>query len=165
MLKHDILEFYLAETRQRNRPSRNRLKRGIENVFKVVQRDFRLTINVDDVTHFLKRTKYEERVDPQRKKLAHRDLSRENQVEHQSQNRGAQRIHRCSLNEAQAAQILHLLQLKTEDLSCRTIQALDFLLRQAEAFHEFNISQRLRSRTGQRRGLRNDHLLNLFDFA
>src|SRR5207237_1611621 len=96
---------------------RPRLLRRVQNVFKVLQRNLCLTIDVDDIADFLQRPEDKERINPEREELAHRDLARKNQIEHQAQNRRAHRIDGSSLDETQAAQVLDLFQLQIQDFA------------------------------------------------
>ena len=68
------------------------------------------------------------------------NYSWKDQVQHQTENRRPQRIHARALNKAEAAKVFHLLEFQLQDFSGRVVQALDFLMSQAEALHEFNIS-------------------------
>ena len=69
-----------------------RLQDGVE----VAERHLGLAVDVDDVPELLQGPEDEERVDPEREELAHRDLAGEDQVEHQEEDAGAQRVHRAS---------------------------------------------------------------------
>ena len=165
MLKDNVFELDPAQTRQANRTLRPRLLRCIQNVLKVLQRDFCLSIDVNDVADFLQRSEDKEGINPQREKLAHGDLTRKNQIQHETQNRHAHRINRCSLDKAEAAQILHFIQLEIEDLAGRAVQTFDFLLGKPETLHQFDVSQGLCSRTCKGCRFGDNHLLNFFDFA
>src|SRR2546422_11655543 len=143
MLEDHVVEIYPADAHHRNRLQGPRLSWRLQNVFEVLQRNLGLTINVDDVPDFLQRTENEERINPQREEFANRDLARKNQVKHQAEDRSAQRIYRRALNEAEAAEVLHFLQLEVEDFSGRAVEPFNFLLREPEALHQLDISQRL----------------------
>ena len=56
---------------------------------------------------------------------------REDQVEHQEHDAGAQEVDRRALDEAEAAQVAHLLQLELQDLVGGRVQPGDLLLRRA----------------------------------
>ena len=86
-------------------------------------------------------------------------------IEHQEQNGGAQRIHERALNKAQAAQVLHFLQFELQDFARRCVQAFDFLLREAEALHQFDVAQRFGGRACERGSLGDDGLLDRLDLA
>ena len=73
------------------------------------------------------------------------------------------RLTRRPLDEAEAAQVLHLLEFEREDLAGRRIQPADFLLAESKALHELDVPQRLGRRSRQRGRLRDDHFLNLLD--
>ena len=100
MLKTDPIKLQRHELIDRLRIGRRRIARSVEDLLKVLQRDFGFTVNVDDVAQLLQRRENEERIDHQREELADRDFLAEDQVEHQKQNAGAQGIHRGPLNEA-----------------------------------------------------------------
>src|SRR5207248_3191675 len=99
-----------------NRVLRTRFGRQAQDVFEVLQRGFRLPVDVDYVAQFLQRAEDEKRINEQREELAHTDALREDQVQHQEQNRCPQQVDAGALHEAQAAQVAHLLQLQLEDL-------------------------------------------------
>ena len=125
-------------------------------VFEVLQRHFRLAVDVDHVAEFLQRSEDEERIDEQGKELPDRDALREDQVEHQEQDRGPQQVDAGALHEAQAAQVAHLLQFQLEDLGGGGVEAGDLLLRQAQALHQFDVAQGFGGGAGQRGGLADD---------
>ena len=116
-------------------------------VSKFSQRSFRFAVSIDHVSQFLQRSENEERIDEQRKELPHRDALREDQVEHQEQDGSPQEIDERALDEAQAAQIAHLLQLQLQDLRGGRVQAIDFLLREPEALHQLDVAQGFRGRS------------------
>ena len=149
--------------RERSRIRRLRLLGNLQNLFVDVERRFGLAVDVDDVAELLQRAEDEERVDEQREELADGDLAREDQVEHQEHDAGAQEVHRRALDEAQAAQVADLLQLELQDLARGGVQPVDLLLCEAQALHELDVAQRLGRRPGERRRLGDDHLLNLLD--
>src|SRR5262249_19468375 len=159
MLEDDIVEFHVGETRHRNRVRGARLLLHLENRFEVIQRDFRLAIDVRYVSNFLQRAENEEGVNPAGEELPDRDLAREDQIQHQSQNRCSQRIDTCPLNEAQAAKVLHLFQFELQDLAGGIVQPLDLLLSETEALDELDVPQRLGRRACQSRRLRDDYFL------
>ena len=64
-----------------------------QNLSEALHRRFRLAIDVNEIPQLLQRAKDEERVDEQREKLADGDALREDQVEHQEKNGGAQQIY------------------------------------------------------------------------
>ncbi len=165
MLKSDVLERQRPQIRQRNRIGRPRLGRHRENRLIDVHRRFRLAIDVDDIAQLLQRPEDEERVDEQREELSDRDGARVNQVQHQEHDAGAQQVDAGALNEAEAAQVLHLLQLEAEDLRGGAVQPGDFLRPQAEALHQLDVAQRFGGRSGQRSRFGDDDLLNLLDSA
>src|SRR5579863_4300710 len=74
----------------------------VEDVLKILQRDFGFAVNVDDVAEFLKRGEDVKRIDHEREELANGDFLTKDQVEHEKQNAGAERIDRGALNEAEA---------------------------------------------------------------
>src|ERR1035441_6733638 len=138
MLKSDIFELQGHQLVERFGIGRVGVARGGEDLLKILQRDFGLAIDVDDVAQFLQWSEDVERINHQRKELPNRDLLPEDQIEHQEKDAGAQRVHRRSLNEAQAAQVLHLLQFKPENLFRGPVQAKHFLLSQPEAIGDTN---------------------------
>src|SRR5262249_32778310 len=140
MLEHDIVEFHCADTRNFNRLGRPWLLRHLENTFEVVQRYFGLPIDVDDVSDFLQRAEDKERINPAREELSDRNLTRENQIKHQAQDRRAHRVDACTLDKAQTTQILHLLEFQFQDLPCCAVQATDLLLRQAKTLYKLNVA-------------------------
>src|SRR5208282_5743561 len=163
MLKTDALKLQRHQLVNRLRIGRLRIARGVENLLKIVQRDFGFAINVDDVPQLLQRRKDEKRINHQREKLPDGDLLPKNQVEHQEQNAGAQGVDRRPLDETQAAQILHFLEFELQNLSRDPVEPPHFLMRQSQALHQFDITQRLGGRTRQRRGFGNNGLLHLLD--
>src|SRR6202163_1098544 len=111
MLKTDAIKLQGHELIDRLRSGRLRIARCVENLLEILQRNFGLTVNIDDVAQFLQRRKNKEGIDHEREKLPNRNLLAEYQVQHQKQDTGAQGIHGGSLNKTQAAQILHLFEL------------------------------------------------------
>src|SRR5271170_334366 len=135
MLKTDLVELQRHQFIQRLWIGRLRIARRVENLLKILQRDFRLTINIDDVSQLLQRPEDEERINPQREKLPDRNLLPEDQIEHQEQNAGAERVDRRPLYKTEAAQVLHLLQFESENLFRDPVQPPDLLRRQSQALH------------------------------
>ena len=136
-----------------HRVLRARLRRQAQDGFEILQRDLGFAVDVDHISQFLQRSENEERIDEQREELPDGDPLREDQVQHQEQDRGPQQVDECALDEAQAAQVAHLLQFQLQDLGGGGVQPLDLLLRQAEALHQFDIAQRFGGGAGQRRRL------------
>src|SRR5262245_49100069 len=159
----DVLEGQRAQLVDGHRIDRLRLARRVQDVLEVPQGDLGLAIHVDDVAELLERAEDEERVDPEREELSHADLAGEDQVEHEEQDAGPQRIDARALDEAQAAQVAHLLQLQPQDLRGGGVEALHLLARQAQALHQLDVAQRLRRGAGERGGLRHDRLLHDLD--
>ena len=127
-----------------------------EDGLEVFQRRFGFAISVNDVAEFLQRSKDEERIDEERKELADRDALREDQIEHQEQDRGAQKVDKRSLDEAQTAEILHLFEFELQDFSGGRVEVIDLLLCEPEAFYQFDVAQRFGGRSGERGGLLDD---------
>src|ERR1035437_10209059 len=165
VLERDVLEAQLVEELHRHRVQRPRFRRQAQYGLEVLQRYLGLSVDVDYVAQFLQRPEDEERIDEQRKELSHRDALRENQVEHEEQDGGAQQVDAGALYEAQAAQVAQLLQFQFEDLGGGGIEARDLLLRQAQALHQLDIAQGFRGGAGQRGGLAHDVLLHFFYLA
>src|SRR3984957_4341476 len=111
------------------------IARGIENFLKILQGDFRFTINIDDVSQFLQRGKNEERIDHEREKLPNCYLLPENQIQHQEQDAGTQGINSGSLNKTQTAQIFHFLKFERQNLCCDAIKAFHFLMRESQTLY------------------------------
>ena len=65
---------------------------------------------------------------------------REDQVQHQKQNAGAQEVDASALQKAKAADIADFLEFQLENLAGCGVEAVDFLIRQAEGFNEFDIA-------------------------
>src|SRR5438445_9549819 len=143
MLKADTLELQRHELFNGLGMGRLRVARSVEYLLKILERDFGFTIDVYDVSQFLKRSKDVERIDHQREKLPNRNLLAEYQVEHQKQNTGAQRIDRRPLYETQTAQVLHFFEFELKNLVGDTAEAFHLLMGQSQALHQFNITQRL----------------------
>src|SRR5712664_2713924 len=93
-----------------------RLHGHFQNLFEIVERRLRLAVHVDNITQFLQRAENEKRIDEERKELADRDSLRIDQVEHQKQNRGPEKIDEASLNETYTAKIADLFEFQFEDL-------------------------------------------------
>src|ERR1039458_2248148 len=163
MLKTNLFKLQRHKFLNRLRIGRLRIARRVENLLKVLQRDFRFAIDIDDVPQLLQRCKNEKRINHQCEKLSDGDLLAKNQIEHQKQNAGAQRVDGRSLDETQAAQVFHFLKLELQNLSRDPVQPPHFLMRQPEALHQFNIAQRLGCGTRQRCGFGNNSLLHLLD--
>src|ERR1017187_4632570 len=144
---------------------RPRFRRQAQDGLEVVQRHLRLAIDVDHVAQFLQRPENEKRIDEQRKELPYSDALREDQVEHEEQDRGAQQVNAGALYEAQAAQVAHLLQFQLENLGGGGVETLDLLPRQAQALHQLDIAQRFGGGASQRGGLAHDVLLHFLDLA
>ena len=163
MLKTHPLKLQRHEFFNRFRIGGLRVTRSVEDLLKVLQRDFGLAINVDDVPQLLQRRENEKRINHEREKLPDCDLLPKNQIQHQKQNAGAECIDGRPLDETQAAQVLHFFEFELQNLFRDAIEPYHFLMREAEALHQFNIAQRLRCRARQRSGFGNNGLLHLFD--
>src|SRR5208282_3260508 len=163
MLKTDALKLQRHQLVNRLRISRLGIARRVENLLKIVQRNFGFAINIDNVPQFLQRRENEKRINHQREELPDRDLLAKNQIEHQKQNAGAQGVDRCPLDKTQAAQILHFLEFKLQNFSRDPVEPPYLLMRQSQALHQFDIAQRLGGRTRQRRGFGHNGLLHLLD--
>src|SRR6266566_6687198 len=109
MLKLDLLELQSHQFLHRLWPGRLRIARSIEDLLKVLQRNLGLPIDVDDVAQFLKGSKDIERINHQGEELPDGNLLPKDQVKHQKQNAGAQRVDCCPLDETQATQVFHFL--------------------------------------------------------
>src|SRR5471030_2903706 len=165
VLKPDLVKFQRFQKVDGHRILRTRFRLQLQDVFEVLERSLRLAVDVDHVAQFLERAEDEERINPQRKELADGDALRKDQVQHQEENGCPQQVDAGALHEAQAAQVADFLQLQFEDLGGGGIEARDFLLRQAQALHQFDVAQRFRGGAGQGRGFPHDVLLHFFDFA
>src|SRR4029079_18569706 len=73
VLEGHPLEGERAEIPERDRTRRARLARHAQDVLKDVQRRFRLSVDVDDVSELLEGSKDKERVDEQGEELANGD--------------------------------------------------------------------------------------------
>jgi hypothetical protein len=147
------------------RPVRTRLLGRVQDLLEVLQRHLRLAVEADHGAHLLQRPEDEERVDPQGEELTHRDLLREDQVQHQEEDARAQRVDRRALDEAQAAQVAYLLQLQAQDLLRRAVQAAHLLLGQPHALDQLDVPERFRGGAGQGGRLGHDDLLDGLDAA
>ena len=76
---------------------------------------------------------------------------------------GSKEVDGRALDEAEAPQVAHFLELELQDLSRRAVQPIDFLLPEAETLHQLDVPQRLGRRPGKCRRLGNDYFLNRFD--
>src|SRR5688572_12590617 len=132
MLKRHASEIERAQILERQRADGLRLSRNIEDALVHFHRRLGLAIDVDDVAKLLQRSEDEEGIDPQRKELPDGDVAAENQVQHQEKNARAKEVHAGALNEAEASQVFHFLQLQLQNLAGRGVQTLDFLLSQPE---------------------------------
>src|SRR5579859_864991 len=140
MLKAHLLELEGHKPFNRLRINWLGIARGVENILKVLQRHLGFAISIDNVPQLLQRSKDEKRINHERKELPDRDLLTEDQVKHQKQNAGAQRINRGSLNEAQAAQIFHFLEFQFENLFRDPVEPPYFLVGKPQALHQFNVA-------------------------
>src|ERR1019366_9506965 len=122
MLKTDLFKLQRHEFLNRLRIGRLRIPRRVENLLKILQRDFGFAIDIDDVPQLLQRCKNEKRINHQCEKLSDGDLLAKNQIEHQKQNAGAQRVDGRSLYETQTAQVFHFLKLELQNLSRDPVQ-------------------------------------------
>ena len=95
--------------------------------------------------------------------MAHRDTLREDQVQHQEENRRSKEIDGRSLNEAETAKVLHFFQLELKDLLGCPVQPVDLLLGEPETLNQLYVPQRFRGRASQCRCFRDDRLLNHLD--
>src|SRR3990170_2797090 len=161
----DVVEFQIFDVGQWNRIRRLRVFWRVQNLPEVSERHLGLPVDVDDVPQLLHRAEDEEGIEEQREKLPYRDLLGEDQVQHQKENARPQQIHRRSLNEAQASDVLHLLQLEVQDFLRRRVEPQYLLIREPQAFHQLDVAKGLRRRAGQRGRLGDDHLLNGLDPA
>src|SRR5689334_6560685 len=165
MHEPDVHELQLVDVGQRYRRNWLRVLRRLQNRLEIRERDFGLTIDVDDVPQLLHRAEDEEGVEQQREELANRDFLGEDQIEHHEQDARTQEIHCCPLYETQTSYVLHLLELQPQGLFRRRIEAHDFLIGEPEAFNQLDISQRFGRRSGQCSRLGDDHLLDVLDAA
>src|SRR3954452_25170322 len=132
MLERNAIETQLVEEVHRHGVRWAGLRRQVQYGLEVNQRHLGLAVDIDHIAQFLQRPEYEERINKQRKELAYRDALREDEVEHQEQDRGSQQVDAGTLYEAQAAQIAHLLQFQGEDFGRGGVQARDLLLGQPQ---------------------------------
>ena len=144
MLETHAIEREGPQVEERNRIDRLRLLRHRQDLLEHIQRRLGFAVDVDDVAEFLKRAEDEERVDEQREELPDGDRARVNQIQHQEHDAGAQKVDRRPLDEAEASQVPHLLQLQPQNFLRGAVQARDLLLAEAEAFHELDIAQATR---------------------
>src|SRR5688572_14113688 len=144
MPERHVVELDAVQRSRQNRVLRARLLLHLEDVVEVLQRDFGLAINVDDVAQLLQWSEDKKRIEPQHHKLTDIDPACENQIEHQSEDARPERVHKRSLNEAQAPDKLYLVQFQSEDLHRRCVQPVDFLPCKTKALHELDIAKRLR---------------------
>ena len=115
MSEDHVLEGQGLELAERHRVRRPGLDRDRQDGLEGLERRLGLAIGVDHRAELLQRAEDEEGVDPQGEELADGDLLREDQVEHQEQDRGAQGVDRGALDEAQQAQRADLAQLELQD--------------------------------------------------
>src|SRR5262245_57453448 len=160
MLKLHTVKLDTRHRLQLHRLQRARLSLRVQNVFEVLQRHLRFTIDVDDVPNFLKRTEDKKGINKQGEELPDRDLAGKDQIQHQEHDAGAQRVHTRPLNETEAAQVPNFLELELEYLVGRAVQASDFLLRQPQTLHQLDVAKGFGGRSRQRGCLSNDDLLN-----
>src|SRR6267143_4624524 len=137
----NILELQILDFRQGNRGGRSGILRRLQDLPEVDQRDFCLPEHVDDVAELLHGAKDEKRVEQERKELADRDLLGEDQVKHHEENRSAQQIDRRPLYEAQAPDVLHLLQLEIEDFLGSRVQPHHFLIGESQTLHQLDVAE------------------------
>src|SRR3954470_10924626 len=156
----DVPEFEIPDVVERDRRHRLWITRRLQNLPEVDERDFGLPIDVDDVAQLLHRPEDEERVEQQREKLPDRDLLREDQIQHHEQNAGPQQVDRRTLDEAQAADVLHFLELEPQDLLGGGVESHHFLVGQSKTLNQLDVAQRFRRRARQRRRLGDDLLLD-----
>ena len=129
VLESDVDERQAVEAREWHRIGRPRLRLHVEDVLEVLQGHLGLAIDVDDVAELLQRAEDEERVDEEREELPHRDRPRIDQIEHQEHDARAQQVHRRALDEAEAPDVAHLLQLELEDACGGAVEPRDLLRR------------------------------------
>ena len=85
------------------------------------------------------------------------------QVQQQQHNDVAQQVHEGALHEAERAHVAHLAQLQLQDFVGGGVQALGFLLGQAQALNQLDVAQAFGGGAGQGRGFGHDGLLNDLD--
>src|SRR5262245_27990307 len=163
MLEYNTVELHIRNTCDRDRPGRTWLPFHLENGFEIIKGDLRLAVDVRHVPDFLERAEDEEGIDPAREELSNRDLARKDQVQYQSQNGCPQRVHAGSLDETKTSKVFHLLQLELQNLSGCIVEPFDFLLRQTEALHKFDVTERFGRGARQSGGFGDDHFLDLFN--
>src|SRR5579862_2254136 len=100
MLKRYMVERQCLESAELHRIRRLCFLRRVEDIFEILQRDFRLAVNVDDISKFLQRPENKERVNEEREELSDGDLLRENQIQHQEHDACPQEVHGRSLHKA-----------------------------------------------------------------
>src|SRR5277367_6829968 len=163
MLESDLVKHQCFQRVERNWMFRFWLHRHFENLFEIVERGFGLTISVDYVSQFLKRPKNEERIDKEREKLSHSNALGVDEIKHQEQDRSPQKIDDATLDKAKAAKVADFFKFQLENLVCSGVETIDFLLGEAEALYQFNVSQRLRRRPRKCGRLTHNALLNSLD--
>src|SRR5262245_53592507 len=134
MLERHVLESKRGQIRESNRLRRTRLLGDLQNILEDAERGLGLAINVDDVAEFLQRTEDEKRINEQREELANSDRTSIDQVQHQEHDAGPEKVHGSSLDEAEAPDVSHFLELEVQDLVRRAVQTPDLLRPQAQAF-------------------------------
>src|SRR5258707_5892945 len=144
---------------------RFRLYRHSEYLFEVVERCFDLAIGVDHVSQFLKETKNKKRIDKEREKLSDGNAVRIDEIQHQKQDRGPQKIYDAALHKTEAAKVANLFKFQFENLIRGGVEAIDFLLRETETLYQFDVSQRFRRCAGKRCRLIHNAFLNGLDSA
>ena len=87
------------------------------------------------------------------------------EVEQRKHDTLLQEVHEGALHKRDGTYALHFAQLQLQDLKGCSIQPVDLLMRQAEAFHQLNIAQGFRRGAGERRCFGDDAFLNSLDLS
>src|SRR3954467_8500545 len=110
MLELDAVECQRFQPIDRDGLCRARLRLQRQNLLEILERSLGLAISIDHIAQFLQWPENEERVDEQREELPHADALREDQIEHQEQDRSPQHVDERSLDKAQTAKVADLFQ-------------------------------------------------------
>ena len=163
VLEADVFEGQVFDVSHRLGVGRLLVLGRVENLLEVAERNFGFAVDTDDVAQLLQRPEDGKRVNEEREKLAQTDVVLHPQVQQQQDDDVAQQVHKGALHKGEGAQVAHFAQLQFQNFVGGGVQALGFLLGQAQAFDEFDVAQALGGGAGQGRGFGHDGLLDDLD--
>src|SRR5688500_1357818 len=143
-----------------NRILRLAFLRKVEDPVEVQEGNFGFPVGNDHISQFLQRREEEERIEQECEIHAGSQLFVKYQQQQYHDHDTSYKVDRRALQVAHTPDILHFLQLESEDLVRCLVQALDLLVGESEAFDKFYVAQRFRCGPCERGGFLDNTFLN-----